>query len=173
MDRKLDRALWGAQWTLAVGFHFIGMCKLGVHAQDIREHFGFVADVTTATLHRVGTVEAVLAVLVVLPALLEILPRLSLLATAALGAIAVLGTVRPATTAGTGFVVVNAALLALAMLVVSGRIAQASAAARAACDHCPATRAPKTKPPNVTATESRNVTRPLRQVSWSRKIGPL
>ena len=124
-QRSFDITLWVCQWILAIAFDFIGMVKLGLTADQVRQHFGLAAETTTSVLHTVAMVEVGVSLAVILPAVTRILPQLSTVAAGGLAAIALLGTAMPASAASAGFSALNLALVALAAFVVWGRIAMA------------------------------------------------
>ena len=123
-ERQLDRTLWAAQWILAGAFEFIGMVKLGLTADQARQHFGLPADSTTRMLHAAGAVEVAIALVVILPGVTRF-SQLCTVAAGGLGAIALLGLFRPAIAAGAGIAGVDLVLVALAAFAVWGRLAKA------------------------------------------------
>src|SRR5258705_10317412 len=119
-ERQLDRTLWAAQWILAGAFEFIGMVKLGLTADQARQHFGLPADSTTRMLHAAGAVEVAIALVVILPGVTRF-SQLCTVAAGGLGAIALLGLFRPAIAAGAGIAGGDLVLVALAAACVWGR----------------------------------------------------
>jgi len=122
-QRSLNMTLWICQWILAGAFDFIGMMKLGLTADQVRQHFGLAAETTTGMLHTVALAEVGVSLAVILPAVTRILPQLSTVAAGSLGAIALLGIAVPASASSAGFSSLNLALAALAAFVVWGRVA--------------------------------------------------
>ena|ERR1700694_5008717 len=122
-QRSLNVTLWTCQWILAIAFNSIGMVKLGLTADHVRQYFGLAAETTTGMLHTVALVEVGVSLAVILPAFTRILPQLSTVAAGGLGTIALLGTAMPASAASAGVPGLNLALAALAAFVVFGRVA--------------------------------------------------
>lgn len=121
-QRKLDRALWTGQWTLAASFQVLGMLKLCLSAEELGAlGLGSAAAAPARLLHAVGAAELALALAAVLPAATRILPRLSTASAAALAAAAALGAVLPTAAAASGSAAADLALAALAGLVAWGR----------------------------------------------------
>lgn len=121
---SLDAAIWAAQWIVAGAFNFVGMAKLGFTGEQAGSFFGGAA-MTTEMLHTVGMVEIALSLATILPAVLRILPQLSTVAAGGLAAAALLGTMMPASAAGTSMAALNLVLAAEALFVVWGRSAPA------------------------------------------------
>ena len=120
--RALRGALWAAQILVALVFGFAGATKAFVPLDHLPRLIPWVAEVPSALVRFIGTMELLACIGLVLPSLLRVRPRLT--AFAALGLVVVM-------TLASGFhalrhepagIVANAVLGALAAFVAWGRL---------------------------------------------------
>ncbi|MEV0612232.1 DoxX family protein [Nonomuraea sp. NPDC050404] len=116
----MDVILWIVQILLALAFVISGAGKFAEPGERMRAHQGYRDDFSTAQLRAIGAVEVLGGIGVVLPWATGIAPILTPLAAAGLGLI-MIGAALVHRRRKEG-IAVNLVLLAMAVIVVAGRI---------------------------------------------------